>query len=306
MNAEAHERDPEPWTVHFALLGAQSGFALFPIFGKLALASLPPMVMAAVRVVFACLLLESLRRAAGRRPVAARDRPAILLYGLLGVSLNQVFFILGLSLTSAIHTTVLTATIPVFTLLAAVLLGHESMTLRAAAAVLLSGAGALLLVGVQGLDWHSQSVRGNLLLIGNAICYAFYLVLSRPILARYDPITVVAGVFLYGAGPIVLVALPALSRFEPSRVTRLSWGSLAAVVLFCTVVPYLANSWALARTSASRVAFYVFLQPLLATLLAVLVLHETLSARTACAALLILAGLAVSIARRPPPVEEVS
>ncbi len=67
--------------------------------------------------------------------------------------------------------------------------------------------------------------------------------------------------------------------------------------MLCTVIPYLLNSWALARTHASHVAFYGFLQPLLSTVLAILVLGEALTSKTVWAALLILAGLAVSVVR---------
>jgi drug/metabolite transporter (DMT)-like permease len=298
-------RFTEPWSVHFALLAAQSGFALFPIFGKLALATIPALPLAALRVASAALMLEAFRRASRRETVARGDRAAVFLYALLGVSFNQVLFILGLSLTTAINTTILTATIPAFTLLAAVLLGRETMTPRGAAGVLLAGAGALLLLNAHNFDWHSRYFRGNLLLLGNAISYSFYLVLSRPILARYSVLTIVSRVFLYGAGPIIFVATPALLRFAPARVTPLSWGSLAAVVAFSTVMPYLANSWALARTHASRVAFYVFLQPLLASALAILVLHESFTRKTAAAALLILAGLGISMAKGRLPVRPV-
>jgi drug/metabolite transporter (DMT)-like permease len=296
---ESSDRAADGWPVHLALLAAQFGFAVFPIFGKLALTTIPALVLAALRVVSATLFLEALRRAAGAQEVARRDRPAVLLYGILGVTLNQVLFILGLSLSTAINTTILTATIPVFTLLAAVLLGRERMTVPAAIGVVLAGAGALLLLEVHQFDWRSRYARGNLLLLANAISYSFYLVLSRPILSRYSALTIVSRIFLYGSVPIVLIALPALSHFAPTGVTPLAWGSLAAIVAFSTVMPYLANSWALARTHASRVAFYVFLQPLVATVLAVLVLHETFTGRTAVAALLILAGLAVSLSRRP-------
>jgi len=303
--AESFGRRSDGWLVHLALVGAQVGFALFPVLGKLGLATIPALVFAAIRVVIAALSLEILRRASGAERVTPRDRPMILLCALLGVSLNQLLFILGLSLSTAVNTTILTATIPVWTLLAAALLRHERLTVRPLAALVLAGAGALLLLDVHRFDWHSQHVRGNLLLIGNAICYSFYLVLSRPVLARYSALTFVSRVFLYGAVPIVLVATPALVRFSPAAATPLSWGSLAGVVVFSTVMPYLANSWALARTQASRVAFYVFLQPLLASLLAVIVLHEAVTSRTAVAGILILGGLAVAVARNPLAAEPV-
>ena len=89
-------------------------------------------------------------------------------------------------------------------------------------------------------------------------------------------------------------------RFEPSRVPPIAWACLAAVIVLCTVIPYLLNSWALARTHASRVAFYVFLQPLIATALAIPILGEALSFKTVVAGLLIFAGLAVTVLSRQP------
>jgi drug/metabolite transporter (DMT)-like permease len=304
--AEISRQPTGPWPVHFALGAAQAGFALFPTLGKLALASMPPLPLAALRVTGAALMLEVLRRLSGGEALAPEDRKRVLLYAILGISLNQVCFILGLSLTTAINTTILTATIPVFTLGVAVLMKREALTVSAAAGVFLAGAGALVLVNVHDFDWHSRYARGNLLLLGNALAYALYLVLSRPILAHYRVITVVSRVFLYGAPPILLFTAPALLRFAPSAVSPRSWSALAGVVVLCTVVPYFLNSWALARTGASRVAVYVFLQPLIATALAIVILNERLTARTIVAGLLILAGLAVSLARPRLPAEEVA
>ncbi|MGE5413846.1 MAG: DMT family transporter [Syntrophomonadaceae bacterium] len=286
---------PRPWGVHLALAGAQVGFALFPILGKLALAGIPPFLFAAFRVTAAALLLEGLRRLGDAEPIRRSDRPRLFLYGLLGVSFNQLLFILGLFYTTAINTTFLTATIPVLTLVAAVALRHERLTARGAAGVVLAGAGALALLGAQRFEWSSASFRGDLLLLGNSTSYSLYLVLSRPVLAHYRVVTFTAAVFRYGAVLIALLAVPSFLGFHAAAVSPLSWGCLAGVVIFCTVVPYLLNSWALARTHASHVAFYVFLQPLVATILAIAILGEALTPKTAAAGLLILAGLAVTI-----------
>ena len=231
----------------------------------------------------------------GAERVAPEDRKRILLYALLGISFNQVLFILGLSLTTAINATILTAMIPVYTLAAAALLKHERLTARAVLALAVAGAGATLLLRTERFDWGSNAFRGDLLLIANGISYAFYLVLSRPILARYRVLTVVSAIFAYGTLPILIAAAPALAAFDPSRVTPAGWASVAAIIVFCTVLPYFWNSWALARMHASRVAFYVFLQPLISTVLAVETLGERLTLRTAMASLLILSGLGVSL-----------
>jgi len=243
----------------------------------------------------AVILLDAVRLRRERETIRPSDRKRLVLYGLLGVSFNQILFVLGLSLTTAINTSILTATIPVFTLAAAVLLGREVMSPRAAAGIVFAGAGALALLNAQRFDWGSDSFRGTLLLLLNCASYSLYLVLSRPILAHYRVDTFTATVFRYGAILIVLAALPDLSRLAWARIPALAWACLAAVIVFCTAIPYLLNSWALARTHASHVAFYVFLQPLITTALAIAILGEALSGKALLAALLILAGLALTV-----------
>lgn len=292
------ERVPGPGdglSVHLALASAQAGFALFPVFGKLALGSLPPLVLAGLRVVSAALLLEGIRRASRNPRPAPADRKIFFLLALLGVSINQVFFILGLSLTTAINTAVLTATIPVFTLAAAVLLRRERLRGRSTLGLAFAFAGALVLLNVQKFDLSSNFVKGDLLLLANCLSYSFYLVLGRPVMERYRAPTAIAAVFLYGTLPILSVAAPSFARFSPESVTPLAWWNLAGIVVFCSVLPYLLNSWALARTHASRVAFYVFLQPLIGAGMAIAVLNEQLTPRTAVAAALIFAGLGVTV-----------
>lgn len=285
-------------SVHLALFGTQSGFALFPILAKVAFPTIPPFVLAAIRVVSAALVLEAIRRIARDRELEPRDRPAVFLYALLGVSFNQLLYILGLSWTTAINTSILCATIPVFTLAISVLRRHERLDARGVAGVALATAGVLVLLDVTRFDLSSRHLRGNLLIVANSLSYSFYLVLSRPILARYSARTIVSRLFAYGSVLIVLVATPWLVRFRPSAVDPVAWWSLGAIVVFGTVLPYLWNAWALARTQASRVAFYVFLQPLIASVLAVAILGESFSMRTAAAAALIFAGLAVSVLTR--------
>jgi drug/metabolite transporter (DMT)-like permease len=293
------------WRVHAALASAQLGFALFPVLGKLALSSIPPMAFAALRVSSAAVLLEILRRVGPAERIAPGDRRALFLFALLGVSINQVLFILGLSLSTAIQTTILTAMIPVFTLAAAVALGREKLTGRAIASLLLAGAGAFLLLRPRAGVPGESHLAGNVLLLANGLSYSLYLVFSRPLLARYRVLTFTAAIFRYGALPIVLVALPSLLRFDASAVPARAWLYLAGVIVVSTVIPYLCNSWALARVDASRVAFYVLVQPLMATVLAILVLGERLSAATWVAGVLILAGLAVSSWKRRLPARPV-
>ena len=175
------------------------------------------------------------------------------------------------------------------------MLRHERLQLRSLLGLVLALSGALVLLDLQRFDWRSDFVKGDLLLLANCLAYSFYLVLGRPVMARYRAPTAISTVFLYGALPILLVATPSSHGFSPSSVAPIAWWSLTAIVVISTVLPYLLNSWALARTHASRVAFYVFLQPLIGAATAILVLNERLTPRTVLAAALIFAGLGVTL-----------
>ena len=301
MPADGSHPAATSWKVHAALAAAQSGFALFPIFGKLALGSIPPFPLAAIRVVSSAIMLEAVSRLWQPDRIARGDRGRILLLALLGVSFNQLLFILGLSLTTAVNTSILISAIPVFTLATAVLLGRERTGPRAIAGVVLAAAGALLLLNAERFEWSSRYFRGDLLILANGFSYSLYLVLSRPLLTRYRPLAFTSAMFRWGAAPIALAAIPPLIRFSPDEVSPTAWWSLGAIVVFCTVIPYALNSWALARTKASRVAAYVFLQPIIAATLAILVLGERPGWRTAAAAALIFSGLAVTLMRARVP-----
>jgi drug/metabolite transporter (DMT)-like permease len=285
--------------VLLALASAQIGFGLFPILGKVALAEIPPLPFAALRVVGGAVCLEGARRVAGARPVARKDFGAVLLYALLGISINQILFIEGLALSTAINAALLMTTIPVFTLGSAVLLGRERATVAKIGGIALALAGALLLLQAGGFDWSSRHFRGNLLLLVNALAYSLYLVLSRPLVHRYPAISAVASIFIVGAVPIAAVAVPVLRGFDPTRVSPTAWACLAGVVVFSTVTAYLLNMWALGHVEASRVALFVYLQPVVTAGFAVALLGERLTPRHIAAGALI--GMGIAASKSPPP-----
>jgi drug/metabolite transporter (DMT)-like permease len=283
--------------VFAALFTAQFAFGVFPVIGKMALASIPPLPFAFFRVAGASILLGAIRKIRRPQRIAREDLPRVFLLALLGVSLNQIFFIEGLSLSTAINAALLMTTIPVMTLALAIMAGREAPTSRSVFGCLLAFGGAVSLLGVARFDWKSDLFLGDLLLLTNAAAYSLYLVLSRDLLRKYSAGTFIHATFLAGTFPVLLFAALPLARMDFGAVTATAWVCLAAVVLLPSVVAYLLNAWALARTHASRVALFVAVQPVVATAFAVVWLDEKPTLRTAASALLILAGLLVS---RPP------
>ncbi len=287
-----------------ALLLVQLFFGVFSVIGKIALREVTPFVLTAFRAVFGALLLTALSRllAPHEPPMTARDRFKIFQLGLAGVVGNQLLFVSGLTRTTATNATLLGVTIPVFTLVLALGMGVERPGLRRVLGIPVALAGVLLILLPRGSRLGGTHLAGDLMIVGNCLVYSVYLVASREILRRRSAIAVVAGAFRWAAVPVILVAVPDLLRFRPAALTPTAWWAIAGVILLSTVGAYALNAWALARTGPSTAAAFIYVQPLVAALLAAAVLGERPGPRTFAAAALIFAGLGLAtLGGRPRP-----
>lgn len=258
---------------------------------------LTPFTLAAVRGVFGALLLSLAARAfSGPAPrQTPGERIEIAFLALFGIVANQVLFISGLHRTTATHATLLVATVPVFTIVIGLLMRRERPSARRLFGIPIAFGGVVFLLGTAGLQFGSTTLVGDLLVTLNSAAYAFFLVRARDVLARRSALSFVAQVFRYGAIPIVLIALPDLVRLRPAELSGEALAAASGVVLLGTVGAYALNAWALARTGASTTAFFIYIQPLFAGVLAYFVLGETPSPRLFGAAALIFTGVAFAI-----------
>jgi drug/metabolite transporter (DMT)-like permease len=189
-----------------------------------------------------------------------------------------------------------------------VLLGRERATARRTAGIGLAVAGVatLFLVRLARVDAGgaaSSSARGDAYIVVNAISYSFYLVLAKGVLQRLPQLVVVAWLFVFGALVMPWIALDV--PWVPAAARAPQWWALAGILLFPTVLAYLLNTVVLARTHASTTAAYVMLQPFVAMLLGLTLLHEELHWSEVVTGAFVLAGLwlvsvpAPELAQRP-------
>jgi drug/metabolite transporter (DMT)-like permease len=234
-----------------------------------------------------------------RRALTASDLAQLFLYSLLGVSINQVCFLEGLSRSTATNAALVLVLIPVLTLAIAVLLRRERATLTGVLGIGVGLTGALLLILPRGgVDMSSASAIGNLFLLGSGCAYALYLVLTRPILARHEPLRVVSWIFLLAAVTVTPIDIGGMRAVFAHGLSPAGWASMAYVIVGATAVPYLLNNWALVRVKSSVVAVYILLQPIIAGVLGRVVLDERLGPHAAVAGILIVAGVVLSAWKR--------
>src|SRR5689334_2886782 len=233
---------------HLALAAVQICFASFPIAGKIVFRDgvFTPFSLSAWRIAFGAVSLLAIAVLVHGRAALpkARDLPMLALCSFLGVTANMSLYLEGLSRSTATNAGLMMCLIPVFTFVVAAVARHERFQATRALGVLVALAGASMLQFAGGPDLGGEHAIGNLLMVMNTFSYAVYLVISRPLLARYPSIVMIAWVFV-----LAVPFAPFLARGErlvPDAPAATWWG-LAFILVFCTSIPYLLNAFALAR-----------------------------------------------------------
>lgn len=277
--------------VHLSLLAVQICFGGLPVAAKIALRRLSPYALSGLRVGFATPLLLIQALTMDRRLPTVSELPHLALLGILGVMLNQLLFLVGVSLTSATNAAILVPSIPAFTVLVALVLRVERVSAGRIVGVLVSIAGAVLLLRPHRFSLHDGVAAGNLLILINCLSYAGFLVLQRRLRDRIPWRTIIAWSFVFGGAGIWAVTLRELVALDARAFTPTVIVALVYIVLFATVFTYAVNTWAVTRSSAVLTAAYATLQPLITSVLAILFLDEQFGRVEVVSLVLILSGL---------------
>jgi drug/metabolite transporter (DMT)-like permease len=306
MNASPTTERP-PFFVHGALLAVSLLFGANYVVAKWVFREISPTALVVIRAWATAAILGLALVLRPRRDAPAierRELGELFVYSILGVSLNQWCFLEGLSRSSATNASIMLVCIPVLTLAFAIMLKRERATLRGIAGIATGLAGALVLILPRGgIAMSGSAIVGNLFLFAGSASYSLYLVVSKPILRRHDPLVVVTWVFLLAGLTMLPFGFRELTTLASKGLSPEGWGALTFVVIGATVLPYLLNSWALARVQSSIVAVYILVQPMVAGAMGRMFLGERLGPNAAIAAVLIVAGVGMTVAsqRVQPP-----
>lgn len=218
--------------------------------------------------------------------------PRFLLCALTGVAINQLLFIKGLSLTTAIHSSLLSLGTPIFITIIAAWLLKEKLTFNKIAGLTLGIGGATLLILMKDNSTSGKDMLlGDILIIINAISYAFYLVLVRPLMEHYKPIHVLRWVFTFGTFMILPFGIEQFIDTNWAAFGTTQWIALAFVALFVTFFAYLFNVYGLSVIGSSATGSYIYTQPVFAAIIAMVFMGEHFTITKALAAICIFSGV---------------
>ena len=282
--------------IYGALFLVQIIFGLHYLTTSLIVERIDAFEWTAVRILFAGFFMVIIYRRRILNFPSGKDWYFLILLSLLGIVLNTALFTKGLELTTPAHASLISCMIPVMTLVFAWLLGQEKMTRHKSLSLVTAMSGALILLGIDDLDIRSDLFLGDVLIFINFSCFGLFLVLSKSVINHHSPIGL--SVLVMSIGSVLLLPLSTKNILFSHDIWLDQpwwiWGAAFYSIFFATVVTYSLNYYAMSHVDSSKVALFIYFQPVVAGTLSVALGMDKITLRLIVSSILILSGLLLS------------
>jgi drug/metabolite transporter (DMT)-like permease len=267
---------------------------VYPI-AKIGVAQPEPFVFAFFRFTIASVVLMTIVKSRTYAvPIDKKDYPRIILLGILIIPLNQTLFLIGQSMTAAGHGAFLFATTPIWIFLLALIHLKEKTPTRRAAGIILG------MLGVATIMWSGLRTAGQEYFIGDVIiviaviAWGYYTIVGKGLVRKYGALRITAYALTSGSVLYFPFGLYRAVVFDYSDVTISAWLSVGYLAVGLSVIVYLIWYWLLKYMEASRAAVFQNIQPVVASTVAYLFLHEPLGIAFVVGGLIVISGVVLS------------
>jgi drug/metabolite transporter (DMT)-like permease len=280
--------------MHVLMLFTTFCWAANIVAGKLVLHAMNDMALAQTRVTAGAILFVIAFLLWRGRPalrLTRREWGFLAVTAFFGITLNQIFFIAGIGKTSAAHSGLIVALGPVMVLILSCAMRLEALTTLKTAGAIVALAGVGVLAAGKSAQSGGANWFGDALLFLGGLAFAYYTILLKEVADRYDTLTLNALVFALGAVFLLPLSAKSLVRVPWTALPAEAWWGVGFMVIFGTFAAYLIYAFALTELTASRVAAFAYLQPVIAAGLGVWLLREAVTWRVVAGGVMILLGV---------------
>ena len=278
---------------HVALLLAASMWGLMSPVGKAAMeGGVSGLILANMRMLggAACFWLTAL--VVPQEKVPRKDLILMFFASMLGIVCNQGCFTFGLSLTSPVDASIITTTMPIFTLILAAVFLREPVTRMKVGGLVLGSVGALLLIlGTQSPSDKASNLWGDVLCMSSQLSFACYLTVFKGLISRYSVFTLMKWMFTYAAVVFIPFSYSDAMTTDFGALSFATWMQAAYVVLFGTYFAYIFVVYGQKNLRPTVVSMYNYMQPVVGSSVAVWMGLSSFGWDKALAAAMIFAGV---------------
>lgn len=251
-----------------------------------------PFAFIVLRVGGATLLFWIFSFLGPKEKIDKRDYIHFFIAALFGIAINMLMFFKGLEHTTPIHASVISTISPILVLILSAIFLKEKLTSMKILGVLIAFAGAIILT-VYGKSLRSEDniLLGNTLIFINATSFAIYMILVKKLTAKYHPLTFLKWLFLFSFFMVIPFGYSELLEIEVSSFTPYVFFAVAFVVIGATYIANLLNPLALVHLKASTVSIFIYIQPVIAGVFAIIMGSDHLTSVKIIASTLIFLGI---------------
>ena len=269
--------------------------ASMPVFKYLLTADVPPEAITIMRAIFACMMFWLVSFFMPKEKVLPKDLCLLFVCALCGVGINQWLFVIGLKNSSPVNASIIATAVPIFVLLLAALVLKEPITAKKSLGVFLGVSGGLLLVfNSTQTTSGTNSLWGDMLMLLNQLMYSVYLVLSKPLSRRYSSVIMMKWMFLFSTlalAPFCLQYMQYVPMFHRETFNVSQLYALLYLLFGATFVSFMLIPMALKQIRPTTVSMYNYVQPIIASAIAVAVGQDTFSMQKLLSAALVFVGV---------------
>lgn len=253
--------------------------------------SMPPLAFTSLRFVFVPILMLAVVWLIERDIRIERALWwNVILVGLIGNTGYQVFFMLGLHYTSASSAALLVATTPIWVALVSQIRGWERLSWRGWVGIAISFIGVFVIL-FDGEKISDKSIIGDVLVLLASMCWAYYTIGAKAVLAKYSPLRVTAVTLTIGAVPLILIGLSEALTVNWAAVPWDGWAGMAYSVIFSIAIAYILWYNGVVKVGATRTGIYASLLPACGVISAYLILNDPITLRDIIGMTSIVGGL---------------
>jgi len=278
---------------HLAIIGANTIFGLNYVIAKGLMPNfLLPQTITFLRISGTLILFWMIHFFLPSEKVETKDLFKMALCSVFGVAVNQISFFSGLNLTTPISASIINTTIPVMILILSHFILKEMITGIKVLGIMLGAIGALMIIVSAGVgDIRLNALLGNFMILTGATSWSIYLVLVKPLMRKYNSLTTMKWMFFFGFIMIFPFSISTVASTTFSKIPFEIWMSILFVVFFNTGFAYYLINYSLKTVSPNVNAIYIYLQPLIASIVAIILGKDKLTVIDLIAAVLIMAGV---------------
>lgn len=283
------------WILYSVLLLNQILSSLaFPA-AKIGLNEIDPLVYAFFRFLICSLFyLPILIWLRNKKHIPLKDHLKIFLIGLMLIPFNQVLFLIGQSMTSAGHSSLMFATIPIFIYIMAIIFLHEKATWRRSLGILIAAGGVYVILRGGKVRFGPEYLLGDLIILAAVMAWAGATIMAKPLAIKYGALRVTGHALVYGSAVYMPYGLYLMRDYDIRSISWVGWSSIFYMAVVISVIAYVMWYWVLKHMEASRVAIAQNIQPIIATAVAAVVLSEPIGINLVIGGIIVISGVVLT------------